>query len=492
MRASERNEIARLDATAQAELVRCGELSPAELVSSAIERIEAGDAALGAVAIPVFERALHAAAARRLQRGPFRGVPFLLKDLGARQADLPQYCGNRALRDADYRSPDDSPLGARFRQAGLVTLGVSKSPEFGLQSTTQPLAFGPTHNPWSHGLSAGGSSGGAAAAVAAGLVPIAHASDGAGSIRIPAAWCGAVGLKPSRGRVSRGPGDLEGTTTVEFAIARSVRDAAHLLDAVHGSAPGDLFVAAPPPARSFRRALDAKLPQLRIGVLTEMPGGLCERASAEAAADVARRLEAMGHAVEISWPKALFEQEERALLGLIFAPLEARGCLWELSLRLGRKVDESDVEPFLWRMAHLDVGPTPADQLVLAAERQLQWAARVASWWQEYDLLITPTVGVSAPPLRELDGVHVSPDELMERMGPHMAFTEPFNATGQPALALPCGLSPAGLPLSVQLIAAHGREDLLLGIGAHLEAELPRLPLPAPTPLESSPETGAA
>jgi amidase len=479
MRASEREAIAGLDATAQAELVRRGELSPAELVTSAIERIESLDAALGAVAIPLFEHALRAASERRLPRGPFRGVPLLLKDLGARQAGLPQYCGNRALRDADYRSPDDSPLGSRFRRAGLVTLGVSKSPEFGLQSTTQPLAFGPTHNPWSLDRSAGGSSGGAAAAVAAGLVPIAHASDGAGSIRIPAAWCGAVGLKPSRGRVSRGPADLEGATTVEFAITRSLRDAAQLLDAVHGHAPGDLFIAAPPPTRSFRRALEAPLPPLRVGVLTEMPGGLCERACAEATADVARRLESMGHSVEVSWPKALFEQEERALLGLIFAPLEARGCLWELALRLGRKVDESDVEPFLWRMAHLDVGQTPADQLVLAAERQLQWAARIASWWHNYDLLVCPTVGVMPPQLDELDGSRVSPDELMERMGPHMAFTEPFNATGQPALALPCGLSPKGVPLSVQLVAAHGREDLLLGVGTRLEADLPRLPLPA-------------
>lgn len=478
MRARDREEIAALDATAQAACVRRGELSPSELVEASIERIAEFDGALGAVAIPLFEHARRAAAERRLPRGPFRGVPFLLKDQGACQAGLPHTCGNRALRDADYRAPADSPLGARFRRAGLVTLGKSKTPEFGLQSTTQPLAFGPTHNPWALERSAGGSSGGSAAAVAAGLVPLAHGSDGAGSIRIPAAWCGVVGLKPSRGRVSRGPGDLDGATTVEFALTRSVRDAAALLDAVHGSELGDLFTAPPPPTRSFRRALKAVLPPLRIGVLTEMPGGLCERVCAEAAAGVARRLEAHGHQVQVSWPKALFEQEERALLGLIFGPLEARSCLWELALHLGRKIDEADVEPYLWRLAHMDLGQVPADQLVMAAERQLHWAARVASWWQDYDLLVTPTVGVLPPRLEELDGNAVAPDELMERMGPHMAFTEPFNATGQPALALPVGLSEQGLPLSVQLVAAHGREDLLLAVGARLEAELPPLPRP--------------
>ncbi len=480
MRARDHDELGALDATAQAECVRRGELSPGELVESAIARIEAADAQLGALAAPLFDEARHAAVQRRLPRGPFRGVPFLLKDLGARQVGVPHSCGNRALREADYRASDDSPLGARFRRAGLVTLGTSKTPEYGLQSTTQPLAFGPTRNPWAPERSAGGSSGGAAAAVAAGFVALAHASDGAGSIRIPAAWCGAVGLKPSRGRISRGPGDLEAATAVEFAITRSVRDAAGLLDAVHGSAPGDLFTAPPPPARSFRRALTAALPRLRVGVLTEMPGGLCERACAEAAAAAALLLESFGHDVQVSWPKALFEQEERALLGLVFGPLEARSCLWDLALRLGRKVEESDVEPFLWRLAHLEVGPLPADQLVRAAERQLEWAARVASWWQDFDLLVTPTVGLLPPLLAELDGATHGPDELMERMGPHMAFTEPFNATGQPALALPFGLSEQGLPLSVQLVAAHGREDLLLALGARLEAEAPASERPAP------------
>src|ERR1700731_2413369 len=258
------SELSTMDATAQAELVRRRELPPLELVDAAIARIERVNPALNAVITPLYEEARAAAVSPDLPDGPFRGVPFLLKDIGAMQKGQPYYMGNRALREAGFRSPVDTPLGARFRSAGLITVGKTNLPEFGMQSTTQPLAFGPTHNPWKLDRSTSGSSGGSCAAVAAGLVPIAHANDGGGSIRLPAAWCGLVGLKPSRGRISD---PLDTFVLSELAVNRTVRDVAAVLDAVQGSEPGDLFVALPP-VRSYRAEVGADPGKLRIGMLT--------------------------------------------------------------------------------------------------------------------------------------------------------------------------------------------------------------------------------
>jgi amidase len=295
-------DLAELDAWEQAARVRRGEVTPAELVEEAIARIERIDPKIHALVSPLFDEA-RAAARAPLPDGPFHGVPFLMKDLGATQQGQPYYAGNRALRDARYRAPHDTYLGARFRRAGLIALGKTNTPEFGLQSTTQPLAFGPTRNPWDLERSSGGSSGGSAAAVAAGLVPVAHANDGAGSIRIPAAWCGVVGLKPSRGRVPVEPTSI-GRSFAGFGITRSVRDAAALLDAVHGHEPGDLY-RVPPPQRPYADELGADPGSLRVGLLTRAPGAVVHddcRAGAEAAAKL---LESLGHRVEPDGPPAL-------------------------------------------------------------------------------------------------------------------------------------------------------------------------------------------
>jgi amidase len=405
-------------------------------------------------------------------------VPFLLKDLGARQAGLPYFAGNRALRDAGYRAPVDTPIGARFREVGLVTLGKSNTPEFGLQSTTQPLAFGPTRNPWDLERSAGGSSGGACAAVAAGLVPAAHASDGGGSIRIPAAWCGLVGLKPSRGRIAGDP-RLIRPTSVEFAVARSLRDTAILLDLLQGSRPGALFTLAPP-RRPYLAEIGAPVERLRVGILAKAPGVAVHPHCAEAVAAAGRLLASLGHVVEESWPAALFASEERALLGLVFGPIEYRACLADLEEMLGRRVEREDVEPYLWELADLGSPPVSADQYLRAAEVQQAWAARLAAWWAEgFDLLVTPTVPEPPVALEELDATRLGPAALLDRIGGHMAFTEPFNATGQPAISLPLHWTPDGLPVGVQLVAAAGREGLLLRVAAQLESARPwrdRLP----------------
>jgi len=244
------DELATMDATAQAELVARGEMSASELVDAAIARIEALNPTLNAVIHTDFERARVAAGNVTAPtegsngRPPFAGVPFLIKDIGATQEGLPYWVGNQLLKEIDHQSSGDTVLGARFRDAGLITLGKTNLPELGSTPTTQPLSCGPTNNPWDLDRSPAGSSGGSAAAVAAGLVPLAHANDGGGSTRLPAAWCGLVGLKNSRGRVAN-PASISRLVS-EFVVTRSVRDAARMLDAVQGTTPADLYSIAPP------------------------------------------------------------------------------------------------------------------------------------------------------------------------------------------------------------------------------------------------------
>jgi amidase len=452
--------LARLDATAQAELVARGEATPAELVEAACRRIEQVDPALGAVPIRLFDEAL-ARAREGPAAGPFRGVPFLMKDVGARQAGLPYYAANRALRDAGYTAEADTPLGARFKEVGLVTVGKSSTPEFGLQSNTWPLAYGPTRNPWDPACSPGGSSGGACAAVAAGLVPVAHASDGAGSIRIPAAWCGLVGLKPSRDRIvwrhaGKGRGD------VEFVVARSLRDTAACLDALRAR---DGRPAGP---GTFLDALAAPLRRLRVGVSVRAPdGSAVHPACAAAALRAADHLDDAGHRVEQGAPASLDDYAERSLHGAALGPAEYRECLDELEERLGRAVGPGDVEPFLWELSQHADDVSEADRAA-AARWNRDWVARTVRWFDAFDLLVTPTVNELAPRLEALDPTRLGPLALLERMVPHMAFTEPWNATGQPAISLPLGQSDEGLPVGVQLVARPGEEALLLAVAAPL------------------------
>jgi amidase len=461
------DELARLDAVGHAELVRTRAASPLELVDAAIARIERDDARLNAVPIRCFEEA-RAAAQRELPSGPFRGVPFLLKDLGATQAGLPYSAGNRALRNAGYRSPEDNTLGARFRAAGLVVLGRTNTPEFGLQSITQPRAYGPTNNPWDLARTPGGSSGGAAAAVAAGLVPAAHGNDGAGSLRIPAAWCGVMGLKPSRGRI---PIERQWISryAAGFVLTRSVRDVAAFLDALHGPEPGDLF-RVPPPDRRFSRELGRLPGQLRIALVSELPGVRLHPDARAALEHAATLLESLGHRVEAGAPPALAE-EERRLQTFVMGPVEYRLCLRALSEMLGRTATREDVEPYLWELAEFSGAPISAEELVRASEWEQGWVARVTAWWAHagFDLLLSPTVCEPPPTTASFAALADQPWELLARMVPHMAFTEPFNTTGQPAISLPLFRNAAGLPLGSQLVARFGREDLLLRVAAQLE-----------------------
>src|SRR3954466_5987162 len=244
------DDLATLDATAQAELVRSGDASPLELVDAAIARIEKLNGELNAVIHPLFERArTHA---RNLPDGPFRGVPIVVKDLDGMLAGAPYHAGNKLLKARNYIAPTTSYIFEKLERAGFVIVGKTNTPEFGLMTTTEPEAYGPTHNPWNTRYSTGGSSGGSAAAVASGMVPLGHAGDGGGSIRVPASHCGLFGLKPSRGRVSLGPEEAESWAglVARHAVTHSVRDSAAVLDALQGYMPGDWYTA-PPPARPY-------------------------------------------------------------------------------------------------------------------------------------------------------------------------------------------------------------------------------------------------
>src|SRR6478672_10796459 len=315
-----------MDATDQAALVASGEVSPSELLKAAIERIERIDGALNAVVIRWFDHARDVASRSELPSGPFRGVPFLLKDLFAEYAGQRFSNGNVALKEAHIVADADTTLVSRHRAAGLVIAGRTNSTELGSAPTTEPVAWGATHNPWDTTRTPGGSSGGAAAAVASGMVSFAHASDGAGSIRIPASCCGLVGLKPSQGRITLGPVRDESELSVEHCISRTVRDTAALLDATCGPSIGDTVIA-PPPAHPYVEELGADPGRLRIGILDHHPGGESVDADVTRAAQaVGRLLESLGHHVEAAWPKALEDQT----LGSKF------GALWSTNMGISQ------------------------------------------------------------------------------------------------------------------------------------------------------------
>src|SRR5262245_1355763 len=464
------NDLSSLDATAQAALVRRGELSPRELVEAAVARLERLNPQLNAVIHPALERALSAASAPDLPDGPFRGVPFLLKDLGGAEAGAPYHCGMRFLRDAGWTEKEDSYLTRRFRAAGLVSLGRTNTPELALLPTTEPEAYGATRNPWSLAHSAGGSSGGAASAVAAGIVPAAHASDGGGSIRGPASMCALVGLKPTRGRNSFGPalGERWSGFSAEFVVTRSVRDSAALLDVTAGPMPGDPYFA-PPPARPFATALAQPPPRLRVGVMRSAPRTVETHVECLAAADRAATLLAdLGHHVELEYPTALDEPESVLAYVAVVASNTARAIeAW--GQKVGRPLSADDCEPLTWVLAERGRA-TSAPELIASIEYVHAFGRRLASWWEGgFDLLVTPTQAAPPPEIGYLSSTPDDPLRAFLRSAPYGACTLPFNMSGQPAISLPLHWTPLGLPVGAQLVAACGREDLLLAVAAQLE-----------------------
>lgn len=460
-----------MDAVDQAALVASGRVSPTELLEAAIERIERIDPELNAVTIRWFDHARETAKGE-LPDGPFRGVPFLLKDLYATYAGQPISNGNLAFKRERVIADADTTLVGRHRAAGLVIAGRTNSPELGSVPTTEPVAWGATRNPWDTTRTPGGSSGGAAAAVASGMVPFAHASDGGGSIRIPSSCCGLVGLKPSQGRITLGPLRDESGLGVEHCVSRTVRDSAALLDATRGPGIGDTVIA-PAPARPYVEELTTDPGQLRIGILDHHPqGGAVDPACAAAARNVGALLESLGHHVEPAWPKALEDKASASSFGALWAAamgLSSRG----FERQLGRRLQDDELEPMNRAQAEAAANFSAVDY-ALALSAVSQYRRALQSWWHDgWDLLLTPTL--AELPLK-LGTLACNPDDpmaVMARAGQFVPFTPPFNMSGQPAISLPLEWTTEGLPVGVQLVAAYGKEDVLIRVASQLEQAKP-------------------
>ena len=459
------SDLAAVDAVGTAELITSGDVTPMDVVDAAIDRIERGNPLLNAVITPLFASA-RAAASRPVAGDPLSGVPFLMKDALCHTKGDPYHFGMRALKEAGWVAKYDTWLAKRFRSAGLILCGKTNTPELAASSVTCPLAYGPTRNPWDTSRTAAGSSGGSAAAVAAGMVPVAHGNDMAGSIRIPAAACGLVGLKPSRARTSLAPdfGEFSWHMTTEFVMTRSVRDSAAVLDAISGSAPGDPYTAAPP-NRTFTSSIARDPGRLVVGAMTDVPGSaVAAHPDCVAAVEsTLRLLESLGHDVVVDRPPDLDLPIIGQLLDIFAVGLAREAARW--SHHLGRQLSAEDLEEATW--AQVEKGRTIAGTRWLELTEELQrYARRVAGWWESHDLLVTPTMPAPTPKLSD-DGFVPDDDK------PTMEFTVPFNVTGQPAISLPLGRTESGMPIGVQIVGAIGREDLLLGVAAQLERAAP-------------------
>ncbi|MDL4819578.1 amidase [Actinomadura opuntiae] len=458
----ELHEYARLDAVAISDLVRSGEVTAAEVEAAARRALAAVNGTVNGLALPVFSPALGHAAG-----GPLAGAPFLIKDHGPVAEGVPFFLGSRAL--PGVVPGHDSDLMARFRAAGLVTLGLTTVPELCLSFATESVRYGTTRNPWDPERGVGGSSGGAAALVAAGAVPLAHAGDGAGSIRVPASCCGLVGLKPSRGRVPCGPdmGEPMLGMAYEFALTRTVRDAARLLDAVQGPGIGDKYTA-PPPRRPYADEVGTPPGRLRAAVHTgAWSGAGVDGQVAAAAVRVGRALEQAGHIVEETGPVVDWDAVMRAWV--------AGGIAVASTLLLApRQPDPAMLEAVSRRFLE-EAREYSALDMLAAFDAQNRVTRSVSAFFTDHDLLVTPTLGRLPAPhgtLRYDDPGHTMTGWL-RTLADYGPFTVLFNITGQPAISLPLGTGEDGLPIGVQIVAPYGREDLLFQVAAHLEQAMP-------------------
>ena len=462
-----------LDAMAQADLVRTKQASASELLEAALERTEQLNPALNAVNYLWADRAR--STARDLDAAPdapLRGVPFILKDLNAALSGTPMSNGNRALRDANYVADYSSELVQRYVASGLNIFGRGSSPEFGSVPVTEPEAWGPTRNPYDLARSSGGSSGGSAAAVAAGIVPAAHASDGGGSIRIPAACCGLVGLKVSQGRISMAPNRDETNLGVEHVVTRTVRDCAALLDVSHGPGIGDRVIA-PSPSRPYLDELRNAPRNLRIGFLDHRPlPGPLDPECTVGVRRVAETLAALGHHVEESWPKPLEDPRFPPRFSALWSTNMAVAIDVTANL-LGRPASADDFEAMNWAMATYARSLSAVDYAT-SITATTAFRRNVQQWWADgHDLLVTPTLAQLPLPIGAIHNDPESPMEPMRVAGDFVAFTTAYNVSGQPAISLPLHWTTDGIPVGIQLVAAYGREDLLLAIAAQLEEAMP-------------------
>jgi amidase len=489
-------EYATYDGLGLAELVRKGEVQPVELVEEAIQRIERVNPQVNAVIEKMYDRAREAVAAG-LPEGPFRGVPFLIKDIMGDYAGVPSTRCCRFLKD--YRPDHDSEIIRRHKAAGVVILGKTNAPEFGLLPVTEPELFGPTHTPWDLTRTSGGSSGGSAAAVASRMVPLAHGNDGGGSIRIPAACCGVFGLKPTRGRTPVGPDIAEAWygLAINHVLSRSVRDSAAMLDATSGPDTGAPYYT-PPPVRPFLEEVGADPGRLRIAFTAEplLPAEV-HPDNVRAVQEAAALCEGLGHTIVEATPRIDGEAFAKAFLTMVCA--ETRAGVIEAEQLVGSKATAADFEPQTWAMALLGTQFCAGD-LATAVQLIKTTGRHVCAFFEEYDVLLTPTLSV--PPLKigalqpkskdlaamkalgrlnagKLLRAFADIDALAEETFAFMPFPPLFNATGQPAMSVPLVWNDEGLPIGIQFAGRYGDEATLFRLAAQLEQARPwfdRLP----------------
>ena len=463
-------EYEQYDALGLAELVRRKEVTPGELLEAAIERVEARNPAVNAVTMKLYDHGRHAIAG--LSDGPFGGVPFLMKDLTSPIAGVRMTRGSRFFADTPPSSADSEHV-KRLKKAGLVIFGRTNTCELGLSLTCEPQLHGPTRNPWNLAHSSGGSSGGAAAAVASRMLPIAHASDGFGSIRAPAACCGLVGLKPTRSRNTFAPfaGEGLGGVSTEHAVTLTVRDSAALLDATRGAGPGDPYVA-PSPAGPYLREAGANPGRLKIAWTASTPSDAkVDPEGLRLLADTVMLCADLGHDVEERDP-----QIERAAIVPTFLTLAAANTVVNLAGHptAGRPARDGEVERITWLTAKRGEKISAPDYVraTQTAHRLGRQMAAFHSQW-DVDVLLTPGLSSPAVKLGWLDMMMDDVDEYWRRVFEFSPFTVWFNLTGQPGLMLPLGQSSGGLPLAVQLVGRFGDEATLIRLGAQLEAARP-------------------
>ena len=465
------------DTIGLSDLVAAREVSSLELVDASISRIEARNPLLNAVVAKRYELAREEA--RNVTADtPIAGVPFLVKDLNCDVAGLPSTKGSRLF--ADVIASEDSELTKRFKAAGLLIVGNTNTPEMGKAPVTEPVLFGPAHNPWRLTHSTGGSSGGSAAAVIGGMVTAGHANDGGGSIRIPASECGLYGLKPTRGRTPTWPAAAAFSYPmgIGHAVTRTVRDSAAILDAISGPLAGDPYPSPPPPrAGTFLAALREQTPTLRIGFSTVSPAGKdMHPAAIEAIERTAALLEGLGHEVEEAAPQWDISMPANSLAMVMGA--SGAKMVEDRLAELGRELRDDDIEPFT-RFLHdrmLNIDPLR----LIEALQQIELVSRdVARFYDTHDVWLTSTLPVPVPELGVINTTDV--DSVFAHAGRFSELTAVFNVTGQPAASLPAGFDGNGLPVGVQLVGRHCSEELLLQLSAQIEAAAP-WPTIAPWP----------
>jgi amidase len=462
-------EYSHYDGVGLADLVRAGEVTPGELVEAAIERIERHNPVLNAVVFKAYDEARRLAAGP-LADGPFKGVPFLIKDLGMPVAGWPQTFGSRFARG--WIDKEDGGLTRRYRATGAIFLGKTNTPEYGITGTTESAALGPCRNPWKPAHIAGGSSGGSAAAVAAGIVPIAHASDGLGSIRIPAACCGLVGLKVTRDRNPNLPDgyDYALGNVVDHVVTRTVRDSAVMLDATGYAEPSSPYPA-PHKERPYAEEIHRSPGKLRIAWSSETPSGRPIAAEIQAALErTASLLKGLGHEVierglGIDY-RALYASRSAAAAAN-FAAGMAR-----LSDKLGRQPEGDDLEPLTWAILKAGQRQTGADVMRSLQETRMLNHKTLAAF-DTIDVYLCPVLGERVPEIGYIDPVRLAPADVNKRQNRAFPFTPPFNFSGQPSISLPLEMDEAGLPIGMMFTARYADEATLFRLAAQLEKEAP-------------------